>query len=63
MFEVREIESDISFIRNYLTKDLVMREDLYLFQKQGRDYKVIDKEWKAVRDQLVNMRVNGDFLI
>ncbi|WP_350563726.1 SpoVR family protein, partial [Psychrobacter sp. CAL346-MNA-CIBAN-0220] len=40
MFEVREIESDISFIRNYLTKDLVMREDLYLFQKQGRDYKV-----------------------
>lgn len=35
MFEVREIESDISFIRNYLTKELVMREDLYLFQKQG----------------------------
>ncbi|MGX4254605.1 SpoVR family protein [Bacillus sp. YH3-2-B2] len=61
MFEVREIESDISFIRNYLTKNLVMREDLYLFQKQGRDYKVIDKEWKAVRDQLVNMRVNGGF--
>ncbi|MFS0655045.1 SpoVR family protein [Bacillus sp. 179-C3.3 HS] len=61
MFEVREIESDISFIRNYLTKDLVMREDLYLFQKQGRDYKVIDKEWKAIRDQLVSMRVNGGF--
>ncbi len=61
MFEVREIESDISFIRNYLTKDLVMREDLYLFQKQGRDYKVIDKEWKAVRDQLASMRVNGGF--
>lgn len=61
MFEVREIESDISFIRNYLTKDFVMREDLYLFQKQGRDYKVIDKEWKAVRDQLVSMRVNGGF--
>lgn len=61
MFEVREIESDISFIRNYLTKDLVLREDLYLFQKQGRDYKIIDKEWKAVRDQLVNMRVNGGF--
>ncbi|MCY7782271.1 stage V sporulation protein SpoVR [Bacillus sp. FSL H8-0515] len=61
MFEVREIESDISFIRNYLTKDLVMREDLYLFQKQGRDYKVVDKEWKSVRDQLVSMRVNGGF--
>ncbi|MCY8087515.1 SpoVR family protein [Bacillus sonorensis] len=61
IFEVREIESDISFIRNYLTKDLVMREDLYLFQKQGRDYKIVDKEWKAVRDQLVGMRVNGGF--
>ncbi|OCA88617.1 MULTISPECIES: SpoVR family protein [unclassified Bacillus (in: firmicutes)] len=61
MFEVREIESDISFLRNYLTKDLVMREDMYLFQKKGRDYKIVDKQWKAVRDQLVGMRVNGGF--
>ncbi|MGM0876815.1 MAG: SpoVR family protein [Bacillota bacterium] len=61
MFEVREVESDISFIRNYLTKDLVLREDMYLFQKQGRDYKVVDKQWEAVRDQLVSMRVNGGF--
>ncbi|MED4017535.1 SpoVR family protein [Sutcliffiella cohnii] len=61
MFEVREIESDISFIRNYLTKDLVLREDMYLFQKQGKDYKIVDKEWVQVRDQLVNMRVNGGF--
>lgn len=61
IFEVREIESDISFIRNYLTKDLVMREDMYLFQKQGKDYKIVDKEWEKVRNQLVNMRVNGGF--
>lgn len=61
IFEVREIESDISFLRNYLTKDLVMREDMYLFQKQGRDYKIIDKQWEEVRDQLVNSRVNGGF--
>src|SRR4051794_9165353 len=61
MFEVREVESDISFLRNYLNKDLVMREDMYLFQKQGREYKVVDKQWKHVRDQLVNMRVNGGF--
>ncbi|MEF2097093.1 SpoVR family protein [Bacillus sp. CFBP9009] len=61
MFEVREIESDISFLRNYLTKDLVMREDMYLFQKQGKDYKIVDKSWEHVRDQLVSMRVNGGF--
>ncbi len=57
MFEVREIESDISFLRNYLTKDLVLRADL--FQKQGSDYKIIDKQWQEVCDQLVSMRVNG----
>ncbi|KON89619.1 stage V sporulation protein R [Sporosarcina globispora] len=61
MFEVREIESDISFLRNYLTKDLVMREDMYLFQKQGKDYKIVDKQWEHVRGQLVSMRVNGGF--
>ena len=61
IFEVRELESDQSFLRNYLTKELVMREDMYLFQKQGREYKVVDKDWENVRDHLVNMRVNGGF--
>ncbi|MBX0357261.1 SpoVR family protein [Halobacillus sp. Nhm2S1] len=61
MFEVREIESDQSFIRNYLTRDLARREDLYLFQKQGQKYKITDKDHEAVRDQLVTMRVNGGF--
>lgn len=61
IFEVREIESDISFIRNYLTKELVEHEDMYLFQKQGNFYTITDKEYEQVRDQLVNMRVNGGF--
>ncbi|CAG9613201.1 hypothetical protein BACCIP111899_02396 [Bacillus rhizoplanae] len=61
IFEVREIEWDVSFLRNYLNKELVMREDMYLFQRQGKDYKVIDKDWENVRDQLVNMRTNGGF--
>ncbi|TCT17997.1 stage V sporulation protein R [Melghiribacillus thermohalophilus] len=61
MFEVREIESDISFIRNYLTKDIVEEEDLYLFQKQGREYKIVEKDWEDVRDQLVSMQVNGGY--
>ncbi|KMP46402.1 stage V sporulation protein R [Bacillus cereus] len=61
IFEVREIEWDVSFLRNYLNKNLVMREDMYLFQRQGKEYKVIDKEWEHVRDQLVNMRTNGGF--
>lgn len=61
MFEVREIESDISFIRNYLTKELVQQEDMYLFEKKGRDYLITDKDYENVRDQLVSMRVNGGF--
>lgn len=61
MFEVREIESDISFIRNYLTKELVQREDMYLFEKQGSDYVISDKDHAQVRDQLISMRVNGGF--
>ncbi|UTR14165.1 SpoVR family protein [Salipaludibacillus sp. LMS25] len=61
IFEVREIESDISFIRNYLTKELVAEEDMYLFQKDGREYKIIDKEWEHVRDQLISSRINGGF--
>ncbi|KHE73211.1 SpoVR family protein, partial [Halobacillus sp. BBL2006] len=48
IFEVREIESDQSFIRNYLTRELVRREDLYLFQKQGQKYKITDKDHEAV---------------
>ena len=61
MFEVREIESDISFIRNYLTKELVKQEDLYLFEKKNGNYEITDKDYENVRDQLVSMRVNGSF--
>ncbi|RSL34349.1 SpoVR family protein [Salibacterium salarium] len=61
IFEVRELESDTSFIRNHITKELVQREDMYLFQKQGKDYTIIDKEWQNVRDQLIRSRVNGGF--
>src|SRR5699024_3630121 len=35
IFEVREVDNDQSFIRNYLTKELADQEDLYLFQKEG----------------------------
>ncbi len=61
IFEAREIESDISFIRNYLTKEMVQEEDMYLFEKQGRDYRITDKDYENVRDQLISMRLNGGF--
>jgi len=61
MFEVRELDSDPSFIRNYLTKELTEDLDLYVFEKKGADWTITDKEWENVRDQLVYSRVNGGF--
>lgn len=61
MFEVREQDGDISFIRNYLTKELVRDLDLYLFGKQGNEWQVSEKDWEIVRDQLANSKVNGGF--
>ncbi len=61
IFEVRELDSDISFIRNYLTKDLVSKLDLYMFGKQGNEWVVTEKAWEQVRDGLANTRVNGGF--
>jgi stage V sporulation protein R len=61
LFEVRELESDQSFIRNYLSKELAGREDLFLFERKGDNYTITDKDWRNIRDQLVSMRVNGGF--
>lgn len=59
IFEVRELDSDISFIRSYLSKQLVNDLDLYVFEKKGPEWKITDKAWENVRDQLVLARVNG----
>jgi stage V sporulation protein R len=61
LFEVRQLDSDISFIRNYLTKELVEELDLYVFQRTGNEWKITDKSWENVRDELVASRVNGGF--
>ncbi|WP_276203339.1 SpoVR family protein [Cohnella thermotolerans] len=61
IFEVREMDSDPSFIRNYLTKELTDELDLYIFEKKGQDWTITDKTWETIRDQLVYSRVNGGF--
>lgn len=61
IFEVRECDSDISFIRNYMTRKLCDELDLYVFEKKGPEWKITDKSWENVRDQLVYSRVNGGF--
>lgn len=61
IFEVRELDSDTSFLRNHITKKLVEDLDLYVFEKQGTEWKITDKVWEHVRDELVNSRINGGF--
>jgi len=58
IFEVRATENDISFLRNYLTKELVEELDLYLYKKIGHEWKIVDKDWEAVRDSLVSSLTN-----
>ncbi|MDN5347245.1 MAG: stage sporulation protein [Clostridia bacterium] len=61
IFEVRATETDISFLRNYLTKDLVEELDLYLYQKIDKEWVVVEKDWEKVRDGLVDRLVNCGF--
>lgn len=58
LFEVRADENDISFIRNYLTKELVEELDLYLYKKIGNEWKIVDQEWETVRDGIVTSLTN-----
>ncbi|WP_418790054.1 SpoVR family protein [Phosphitispora sp. TUW77] len=61
IFEVRETENDISFIRNYLTKELVEELDLFLFQKVYTKWQVVETEWEKVREGLITLLTNGGF--
>ncbi|GBF32642.1 stage V sporulation protein SpoVR [Desulfocucumis palustris] len=61
IFEVRETECDVSFLRNYLTKELIEDMDLYLYKKAGYEWKVTDKEWETVRDGIVASMTNSGF--
>lgn len=61
IFEVRELENDISFIRNYLTKELVEELDLYLYRRIGHDWKIVEKNWEKIRDHLVDSMTNAGF--
>lgn len=58
IFEVRSCENDVSFLRNYLSRELVEELDLYLYQKVGSEWVVVEKDWEKVRDGLVNLFSN-----
>jgi stage V sporulation protein R len=58
MKEVRDFENDVSFLRNYLTEDLVKRLDLYLYKKDGEEWVIVEKDWRKVRDGIISSMTN-----
>ena len=58
IFEVRGLDNDLSFLRNYLTKDLVDELDLYLYERQGNEWVIVEKDWEKVRDGLLEEMTN-----
>jgi stage V sporulation protein R len=58
IFEVRELESDVSFLRNYLTEELVEELDLYIYRLEGDKWVVVEKDWEKVRDSIVRSMTN-----
>jgi stage V sporulation protein R len=58
MFEVREMENDVSFIRSYLTEELCRELDLFIFKLEEDDWKITDKQWERVRDAICESMTN-----
>ena len=58
IFEVRELDNDVSFLRNYLTEDLIKELDLYLYKKEGDEWVIVEKNWEKVRDGIVASMTN-----
>jgi len=62
IFEVRELDNDVSFLRNYLTEELCEELDLFVFELiDEEEWQVMEKRWERVRDQLVANMTNFGF--
>jgi stage V sporulation protein R len=62
IFEVRELDNDVSFLRNYLTEDLCEELDLFVYNLvDEEEWKITEKQWERVRNQLVSNMTNFGF--
>lgn len=59
VFLMREVEDDVSFIRNHMNEDLVSRLDLFVYEFRSGSWVVSQKGWEDVRDALVDTLLNG----
>jgi stage V sporulation protein R len=62
IFEVREIENDVSFLRNNLSEELCEELDLFVFELvEDEAWTITEKRWERVRDSLVSNMTNFGF--
>src|SRR5438874_4261960 len=62
LFEVRETENDVSFLRNYLTEELCEELDLFVYELvDDEEWTITEKRWERVRDQIVANMTNFGF--
>ena len=64
IFEVREVDRDVSFLRRFLTEELMREMDMFQYEPKGKEYvisKVSDKEgWREVKETLLrNVGMGG----
>lgn len=57
LFEVREVERDASFLRRYLTEELIRELNLFEYKNRGNDQvvtRVADEDnWRQIKDTLI----------
>jgi stage V sporulation protein R len=57
LFEVREVERDASFLRRYLTEELIRELNLFEYKSRGNEQvvsRVADKEnWRQIKETLI----------
>jgi stage V sporulation protein R len=58
IFEARSLDNDASFLRNYLTRDLVEELDLYLYRLEGDKWVIVEKDCEVVRDTILTSMTN-----
>lgn len=65
IFEVREVDRDVSFLRRFLTEELMREMDMFEYERRGDDLvisQVSDEEnWQRVKDTLIAGTGMGPF--
>jgi len=66
LFAIREVDRDASFLRRFLTEDLMRKMDLFEYRSNGNEELVIDKvsdqeNWEQVKHTLIAQTGMGSF--